>query len=58
MSKPIEYEFELPDGSKVYEIVDPDAGYSIMKQIRMFQVMHGAKSARPVNNITRSSHHG
>lgn len=48
MNKPTEYEFERSDGSKFYEFVDPDAGYSVMTQIRMFTEMHGAKSARPV----------
>ena len=47
--KPIEYEFTLPDGSKRYEFVDPDAGYSVMQQVSMFMKMHGATSARPVN---------
>lgn len=46
--KPIEYEFTLPDGSKRYEFVDPDSGYSVMTQIRMFSQMHGAVKAVPV----------
>lgn len=48
--KPVEYEFTLPDGSKRYEFVDPDCGYSVMAQIRMFSDMHGAIRAAPVEN--------
>lgn len=49
MPKPIEYRFTLPDGSERFEIVDPDAGYSIARQVRMFQEMHGAVRAAPVD---------
>jgi hypothetical protein len=48
--KTIEYEFTLPNGSKRYEFVDPDAGYSVIRQIEMFNKMHGAIAAKPVNN--------
>ena len=48
--KTIEYEFTLPDGSKRYEFVDPEAGYSVIRQIEMFKKMHGAIAAKPVNN--------
>lgn len=48
--KGIEYEFTCPDGSKRYEFVDPDAGYSVMTQIRMFMEMHRAIAAKPLNN--------
>lgn len=48
--KPVEYEFVLPDGSKRYEFVDPESGYSVMAQIRMFSEMHGAVKARPVRH--------
>ena len=48
--KPVEYEFTLPDGSKRYEFIDPDCGYSVMAQIRMFSVLHGAVKAKPVEN--------
>ena len=44
----IEYEFKLPDGSTRYEMVDPDAGYTVMQQVAMFMKMHGAISAKPV----------
>ena len=37
MPKPREYEFTLPDGSKRYEIVDPEFGIPILKQIAMFK---------------------
>lgn len=50
MTKPTEYEFTLPDGSKRYEIVDPDAGMSIIAQLVAFKAMHGATSAKPVRN--------
>lgn len=50
MTKPTEYEFTRPDGTKCYEFVDPDAGYSVMQQIAMFMKMHGATSAKPVKN--------
>lgn len=43
-----EYEFTLPDGSKAYEIIDRDAGFTVMRQVKMFRKMHGAVSARPV----------
>jgi hypothetical protein len=46
--KPLEYEFTLPDGSKRYEIVDPEATYSVLKQVEMFKQIHGAVTARPV----------
>ena len=48
--KAIEYEFTLPDGSKQYEIVDPESGYSVMAQIRIFRELHGAIAAKPVSN--------
>lgn len=48
MRKPAEYEFVLPDGSKRYEFVDPDAGDSVLRQIELFRRMHGAVSAAPV----------
>lgn len=48
--KPVEYEFTLPDGSKRYEFVDPESGYSVMAQIRMFSDMHGAIRAAPVQS--------
>jgi len=48
--KTIEYEFTLPDGSKRYELVDPDAGDSVIRQIEMFKKMHGAVAAKPANN--------
>ena len=48
--KTIEYEFTLPDGSKRYEFVDPDAGYSVILQIETFKKMHGAIAVKPVNN--------
>ena len=50
MKKPREYEFTLPDGSNRYEFVDPDCGIPILKQIEMLKKMHGAVSARPVND--------
>ena len=40
--KTTEYEFTLPDGSKRYEIV-----YE-RKEVFTFQKMHGAVSAKPV----------
>ncbi|MDP3074740.1 hypothetical protein [Bradyrhizobium sp.] len=46
----IEYEFTLPDGTKRYEFVDPDAGYSVMTQVGMFMAMHGAIIALPVKD--------
>ena len=48
--KSIEYEFTLPDGSKRYEFVDPESGYSVMAQIRMFREMHSAIAAKPMSN--------
>ncbi|WP_176479181.1 hypothetical protein [Mesorhizobium sp. WSM3860] len=42
MTKPVEYEFTLPDGSKRYEIVIE------RKDIFTFQRMHAAVSAKPV----------
>jgi len=48
--KTIEYELVLSDGSKRYEFVDSVAGYSVMTQIRMFQQMHKAITARPLQN--------
>ena len=48
--KTIEYEFTLPDGSKRYEFVDPDAGYTVIRQIEMFKRMHGAIAVKAVNN--------
>lgn len=42
MSRPTEYEFVLPDGSKRYEIVYEQ------KEVFIFQKMHGAVSARPI----------
>lgn len=42
MEKPVEYEFTLPDGSKRYEIV-----YE-RREVLVFQKMHGAVSAKPV----------
>lgn len=48
MKKPREYEFTLPDGSKHYEIVDPDSDVPVFRQIEMFRKMHGAVSVRPV----------
>jgi hypothetical protein len=53
--KAIEYEFTLPDGSKRYEIVDPESGYSVMTQIRMFRKMHDAIRAVPVKNDSPAS---
>lgn len=50
MGKPVEYAFTLPDGSIRYEFVDPDSGYSVLAQIRMFSEMHGAVKARPVKD--------
>lgn len=47
MKKPTEYTFKLPDGSERHEIMDPDAGCSVMTQIGMFKQMHGAVSAMP-----------
>jgi hypothetical protein len=44
--KTIEYEFVLRDGSTRYEIVDPDAGYSVLAQVNMFMKLHGAYIAR------------
>jgi hypothetical protein len=46
----VEYEFTLPDGSKRYEFVDPESGYNVMAQIRMFSEIHGAVEARPVRD--------
>ena len=46
----IEYEFTMPDGSKAYEIIDPDCGYSVMLQIEMFVKIYGAVSAYPIPN--------
>jgi hypothetical protein len=48
--RPVEYEFTLPDGSKRYEFVDPDAGYSVMTQVGLFMAMHGAVKAMPVKD--------
>lgn len=48
----IEYEFVRSDGSKHYEIVDPDAGMSVMSQVNAFMKMHGAIIARPLKNDT------
>ncbi|WP_179293665.1 MULTISPECIES: hypothetical protein [unclassified Mesorhizobium] len=42
MTKPVEYEFTLPDGSKRCEIVIE------RKDVFTFQKMHGAVSAKPV----------
>lgn len=42
MTKPTEYEFTLPDGSKRYEIVID------RKDVFVFQKMHRATSAKPV----------
>ncbi|WP_164762640.1 MULTISPECIES: hypothetical protein [unclassified Mesorhizobium] len=42
MTKPTEYEFTLPDGSKRYEIVID------RKDVFAFQKMHRAVSAKPV----------
>jgi hypothetical protein len=50
MTKTIEYEFTLRDGSKRYEIIDPDAGTTVMRQVKMFSEMHGAVSATPVDH--------
>jgi hypothetical protein len=44
--KTIEYELVLPDGSTRYEIVDPDAAYSVMTQVNMFMKLHGAYIVR------------
>jgi hypothetical protein len=46
--KCIEYEFTRPDGTKRYEMVDPEASYSVMHQINLFMKAHGAITARPV----------
>lgn len=43
MLEPVEYEFELPDGSKRYEIV-----YE-RREVLIFQRMHGARSAKPID---------
>jgi hypothetical protein len=48
----IEYEFVLPDGSTRYEIVDPDAGTSVIGQVNAFMRMHGAYIARPLRQTT------
>lgn len=48
--KPIEYELVLPDGSKRYELVDPDARFSVMAQIMMVSEKPRATSAKPVSN--------
>jgi hypothetical protein len=48
MRKATEYEFTCADGSKRYEFVDPDAGFSVLQQIERFRSMHGAVSAAPV----------
>jgi hypothetical protein len=48
----IEYELILPSGEKRYEIVDPDAGTSVMAQVNAFMRMHGAITARPLKNET------
>ncbi|TCU78879.1 hypothetical protein EDE08_101662 [Bradyrhizobium sp. R2.2-H] len=48
----IEYEFVLPDGSARYEMVDPDAGYTVMHQVNLFMRMHGATIARPLQHGT------
>jgi len=50
MPKLREYEITLPDGSKRYEFVDPERETPILKQIEMFKKMHGAVSARPMQN--------
>lgn len=46
--KCIEYEFVLPDGSKLYEFIDPDNDMSVMHQINLCLKLHGAVSAHPV----------
>jgi hypothetical protein len=48
--KTVEYEFTLRDGSKRYEFVDPDGGYSVMTQVGLFMAMHGAVKAMPVKD--------
>jgi hypothetical protein len=48
----IEYEFVLPDGSTRYEMVDPDAGTSAMRQVNALMKMHGAYIARPLQPTT------
>lgn len=50
MTKPREYEFTLADGSKRYEFVDPDSDIPVLRQIEIFRRMHGAVSARPVQD--------
>lgn len=46
--KTIEYEFVLPDGSKRYEIVDPENDMSVMQQVNLGKKLHGAIAAHPV----------
>lgn len=48
MSKPIEYEFTLPDGSKRYEFVLKGGSQSVAAQVSTFMKMHGATRAQPV----------
>lgn len=46
--KCVEYEFVLPDGSKRYELVDPDNDMTVMQQLNLGMKLHGATAARPV----------
>ena len=48
--KRIEYEFVLPDGTKRYEMVDPD--FSVMAQVNAFMWMHRAYIAHVVQRGT------
>jgi hypothetical protein len=52
--KTIDHEFTLPDVSKRYEFVDPDAGDSVMAQLRMFKTLHSAIRAEPKNPLPTS----
>lgn len=46
--KCVEYEFVLSDGTKRYEMIDPDNDMSVMHQINLGMKLHGAIAARPV----------
>lgn len=46
-----EYEFDLPDGSKAYEIVDMTCNRpSPSAQVHAFMRLHDAKAARPLKD--------
>lgn len=43
-----EYQFDMPDGTFRYEIIDLSLDMSPLRQIEMFRRTHGATAARPV----------